>query len=99
MDERSPETVFIAKCSIHGLHGDRSECFVCGGPVEQVAMVPAQSCESLERLEDMTRQWRNLTEDLLSAAREMRGAADQMTSAASGMREAAGTMYMARRSG
>lgn len=26
----------VALCPIHGLHGRRTECFVCGGPVEQV---------------------------------------------------------------
>lgn len=33
--------VHIARCPEHGLHGQRTECFVCGGPVEQVPMVPA----------------------------------------------------------
>lgn len=32
--------VSIARCREHGLHGERTECFICGGPVEQVAMVP-----------------------------------------------------------
>jgi hypothetical protein len=32
-------TVLIARCPVHGLHGEREECFVCGGPVEQVPMV------------------------------------------------------------
>jgi hypothetical protein len=36
-----PDPVKIARCPIHGLHGERTECFVCGGPVEQVPMVPA----------------------------------------------------------
>lgn len=35
--------VLIARCHEHGLHGERQACFVCGGPVEQVAMVPAGS--------------------------------------------------------
>lgn len=34
-------TVNIARCPEHGLHGQRIECHVCGGPVEQVPMVPA----------------------------------------------------------
>lgn len=34
-------TVLIARCPEHGLHGERAECFVCGGPVEQVPMLPA----------------------------------------------------------
>lgn len=33
-------TVSIARCPEHGLHGERTECFICGGPVEQVEMVP-----------------------------------------------------------
>lgn len=33
--------VNIARCAVHGLHGERSTCFVCGGPVEQAPMVPA----------------------------------------------------------
>jgi hypothetical protein len=32
--------VLIACCPVHGLHGERSECFVCGGAVEQIPMVP-----------------------------------------------------------
>jgi hypothetical protein len=31
-------SVLIARCPKHGLHGERTECYVCGGPVEQVAM-------------------------------------------------------------
>ena len=34
------DPVDIAYCPQHGLHGERQECFVCGGPVEQVRMVP-----------------------------------------------------------
>lgn len=29
----------IASCRVHGLHGERTECFVCGGPVDQVEVV------------------------------------------------------------
>jgi hypothetical protein len=32
------EIVYVAECQIHGLHGERNECFVCGGPVKQVAL-------------------------------------------------------------
>lgn len=35
------ETVHVAP--EHGLHGARSQCFVCGGPIEQVAMVPVEA--------------------------------------------------------
>ncbi len=37
------EAVYIARCPEHGLHGERKDCFVCGGPVEQVPMVPAKA--------------------------------------------------------
>lgn len=39
------DVVTIARCPEHGLHGERTECFVCGGPVEQVRMVPAEFVE------------------------------------------------------
>jgi hypothetical protein len=42
------EVVNIARCPEHGLHGERTECFVCGGDVEQVPMVPFEA-ESVER--------------------------------------------------
>jgi hypothetical protein len=38
-EERSG-AVLIARCPTHGLHGERDACYVCGGPVEQVVMVP-----------------------------------------------------------
>lgn len=38
--DTDPDVVYIARCPTHGLHGERTECFVCGGPVERVAMVP-----------------------------------------------------------
>ncbi len=34
------DVVLIACCPVHGLHGERTECHVCGGPVDQVPMVP-----------------------------------------------------------
>lgn len=39
-----PEVVYIARCPNHGpwpagLHGARSRCFDCGGPVEQIPMI------------------------------------------------------------
>ncbi len=37
-----PDVVRIARCPVHGLHGERDACFVCGGPVEQVAMLPLE---------------------------------------------------------
>lgn len=37
----------IARCAKHGLHGERQVCFVCGGPVEQVAMVLAAEAQRL----------------------------------------------------
>jgi len=38
--------VYFARCPEHGLHGERTECFVCGKPVEQVPFVPAASASS-----------------------------------------------------
>lgn len=37
----SDAVVYIAKCDEHGLHGEREECFTCGGPVEHVTYVRA----------------------------------------------------------
>jgi hypothetical protein len=34
-----PQIVHVARCPEHGLHGCRTECHCCGGPVEQVPMV------------------------------------------------------------
>lgn len=34
-----PGAVLIARCPEHGLHGERDECFECGGAVDQVEMV------------------------------------------------------------
>ena len=39
--------VEIACCPKHGLHGDRHECFVCGGAVERIPMVPAAVADAL----------------------------------------------------
>lgn len=46
--------VNIARCAEHGLHGERHECFVCGGEVEQVAMIAADyfSRDELDWLEE-----------------------------------------------
>lgn len=38
-------TIQIARCPEHGLHGERDECFVCGGPVEQVEMIEAKPAD------------------------------------------------------
>jgi hypothetical protein len=46
------DTVEIARCPVHGLHGEREECFVCGATVEKVRMVPETAiaivCETLD---------------------------------------------------
>ncbi len=34
------ETIKVARCPRHGIHGQRDRCFVCDGPVEQVELVP-----------------------------------------------------------
>ena len=42
-----PEPILlIAKCPVHGLHGERQDCFICSGPVEQVPMVPLPAYEA-----------------------------------------------------
>jgi hypothetical protein len=46
----SESAVHIARCPEHGLHGERDECFVCGGPVEQVPMVPADLDAATDRV-------------------------------------------------
>lgn len=41
----------VARCPQHGLHGQRSACHTCGGPVEQVEMVRlADVLEVVDRL-------------------------------------------------
>lgn len=40
------ETVTVACCPEHGLHGERDTCFECGGPVEQIPMMPAANLSS-----------------------------------------------------
>lgn len=42
----------VARCDEHGLHGERTECFVCGGRVEQIPMVHARESERVQRLRD-----------------------------------------------
>lgn len=55
------ESVKIARCPEHGLHGERSECFVCGGPVDQVEMVPAVHAEELtQRIGDLEARFSGL---------------------------------------
>lgn len=40
------EIIYIARCPEHGLHGQRDECFVCGGPVDQVPMIESKPAKS-----------------------------------------------------
>jgi hypothetical protein len=40
--ETQARVIYIARCPEHGLHGERDECFVCGGEVEQVPFVPLE---------------------------------------------------------
>jgi len=47
--------VSVAWCPDHGLHGERTECFVCGGEVEQVRMVELRL--------DQHDRWPHLTDD------------------------------------
>lgn len=57
--------VCIARCDEHGLHGERTECFVCGGPVTQVPMVSADSLAEAEMQRDMAEAHLNPTIRLL----------------------------------
>ncbi len=52
------EIVLIARCPEHNVYGDWSQCPACHGPVELVAMVPADyfSRDELEWLEGEARQ-------------------------------------------
>jgi hypothetical protein len=43
-------TVHIARCPEHGLHGERSECFICGGEVEQVEMASVDVDAATDRV-------------------------------------------------
>lgn len=55
-DTEKPTIVYIACCADHGLHGERTDCFACGGPVEQIPMV--QVDEPLRELpKDTIRKW------------------------------------------
>jgi hypothetical protein len=57
--------VHIARCPEHGLHGRRDECFVCGGHVEQVAMVPVAQAQ--QRGHDEREQLYRTLSDALDA--------------------------------
>ena len=62
-------TVNIARCPEHGLHGERTECFVCGRPVEQVPMVEKAPVEAeRERLSstvgELKRRLRSIQGDI-----------------------------------
>lgn len=63
MPDVLPRAVNIARCPEHGLHGERDECFVCGGPVEQVRMVVVPTHPdghpTWTRLDDEQKRWLN----------------------------------------
>lgn len=60
-------SIEIARCPEHGLHGERQACFVCGGPVEQVRMYPAEMWEEAVRSALI---WKKRAEDLEDAIEE-----------------------------
>ncbi len=65
--------VTIARCPEHGLHGERTECFVCGGEVEQVRMVELRldQHDRWPRLTDDQERWLNeVWEDMVIPALE-----------------------------
>jgi hypothetical protein len=51
--------VKIARCEIHGLHGERERCYVCDRPCEQVEMVEASEVERLQTVVDEINQLRS----------------------------------------
>jgi hypothetical protein len=54
------ESIDIARCPEHGLQGERQGCFICGGPVEPVAMVPEEDIWGLR--EENLRLWEVIAE-------------------------------------
>lgn len=64
-----PRVVNIARCPEHGLHGCRTECFVCGGPVEQVPMVPVRGSDD-DLTRPLTASWPDVQQwwDVIRAA-------------------------------
>lgn len=58
--------VYFARCPEHGLHGERTHCFVCGGPVEQVPMVSLRAYEIVVEEREALRRERDV---LVEAAR------------------------------
>jgi hypothetical protein len=58
-----PEVILAARCPEHGLHGERTTCFECGGPVEQVPMVRlADVGDSLFEMVELRREIRRQDE-------------------------------------
>ena len=49
----APAPIEIARCPQHGLHGARETCFECGGPVEQIRVVPVSSEATFELPADL----------------------------------------------
>jgi hypothetical protein len=45
---REAGAIDFACCPVHGLHGQRNECYVCGEEVEIVAMVPVAERDALQ---------------------------------------------------
>ena len=69
--------VNIARCPEHGLHGEREECFVCGGAVDQVAMVALADYEALRRrVEELQEEVGDATVAQLGIETEARVAAE-----------------------
>lgn len=56
----------IARCHEHGLHGERTECFVCGGPVDQIDVVAVRTLLSDECCEAARQSMMGDTDVLLT---------------------------------
>lgn len=40
----------IARCEVHGLHGQRERCYVCDRPCDQVEMIPPEIAAKIRAL-------------------------------------------------
>lgn len=46
----------VARCPVHGIHGQRTECFECGGEVEQLEVVPKADYDEVLRVLEVCRR-------------------------------------------
>lgn len=63
-----PDAILIARCPIHGLHGERERCYVCDLPCEQVRLVSAERLRAAEGELNVAREAHATEVDAWSAA-------------------------------